>query len=783
MNHPKVISRTCFAVALATTAFTPTAALAQSPSPVAAQEQADGGLGEIIVTAQRRSENQQAVPIAISAVSEEDVTLLGVTDPQNLTQLVPGFTFQRNSSGALPFLRGVGSTGSIVGSEPSVAIFLDDVYIPTGKAAIFEFNNIESIEALKGPQGTLFGRNATGGVIHVHTKKPSLSDTVVDASIGYGNYDTWTGQLYASIPLSETVAVNLSAFGTKQNDGWGRNFVAQGAVFVPGEKRFTNESWGINGKILFEPSDSFSALLSYMHADRKSDQGMALRVVPGTFGFNNYSPEALGMGFYDAAENFHSIGDSVYDLVSLKLERNFAGATLRSISAYGHINTKLLLDTDASPTNAQFADTPNWGKTFTQELQLMSPEGSSFNWIVGAFYMHDISFYSFNIIGTAPTGSAAFIGGPGNYLRERSKQITNSISAFAQITKEILPDTKLTLGARYTLDSRKETGAGSEISNLDGVIFSVNGVPQASGPFGSKTNFEDATWRVSLDHHFSDDFMAYAAYNRGFKSGVYNLPGYSTASTGALPAVKPEQLDAFTIGFKSEWAGNRIRLNAEAFYYDYTNIQVQNAAPPPLVGTILINGGKATIKGFDIDLTVAPTSNLKISGSISVLDGKYDQFDNAPVYFPLPPGAPRPIPAGCPAGTTYPPDSANGGATRNCSLAGNKTIMTPPFTSTVSVIYTIPTMLGEFDLSANWQHGGNFFSEPDNNPTAKQPSYDLVNASVRWTSSNGKYDVRLWANNILKEEYYSYVSSQTRSGVKYAPAAPRTYGVTFGFHY
>jgi iron complex outermembrane receptor protein len=776
-------SRPCIFAAIAVAPATAGAQVATPATPSTAQTDDSAGLGDIIVTAQKRAENVQNVPIAVTAVTEEDVTLLGVTDPQNLTQLVPGFTFQRNSSSALPFLRGIGSTGSIIGSEPSVAIFLDDVYIPTGKAAIFEFNNISSIEALKGPQGTLFGRNATGGVVHVHTKRPSLNDVVVDASVGYGNYDTWTGQLYVSVPLSDKVAVNLAAFGTKQNDGWGRNFVSQNGGFVPDDDRFTNESWGVNGKLLFEPSDDFNVLLGGIHAERKSDQGMALRVVPGTFGFANYSPEAIGLGFYDTAENFHSIGDSVYDQVSLKLERNFTGATFRSISAYSKIDTKLLLDTDASPTNAQFADTPNWGKTFTQEVQLLSPEGSSLNWIIGAFYMHDTSFYSFNIIGTSPTGSAAFIGGPGNYLRERSKQITNSISAFAQMTNEILPDTNLTIGARYTLDSRKEVGAGSEISNHDRVVLVVNGVPQASGPFSSKTDFKDVTGRISLDHHFTPDLMGYVAYNRGFKSGVYNLPGYSPASTGPLPAVAPEKLYAFTIGFKSEWFDSRLRINAEAFYYDYRDIQVQNAAPPPLVGTILINGGKATIKGFDVDLAFAPTSNLKISGSISVLDGKYDEFDNAPVYFPLPPDAPKPIPAGCPAGTTYPPDSNNAGGTRNCSLAGNKTVMTPPFTSTLSVIYTIPTSFGDFDVSANWQHGGNFFSEPDNNATAKQPTFDLVNSSIRWTAPNGRYDVRLWANNILEEKYYSYVSSQTRSGVKYAPAAPRTYGVTFGFHY
>jgi iron complex outermembrane receptor protein len=761
-------------------AIAPAAATAQAATPATSDTTAtkeDTGLGEIVVTAQRRSENQQSVPIAVTAVSGPTATLLGVTNPQNLTQVVPGFQFQRNSSGAVPFLRGVGTSGSTIGNEPSVATFLDDVYIASGKAAIFEFNNVSSIEVLKGPQGTLFGRNATGGVINIHTKNPSLTETTVDMDVGIANYATKSAHLFASIPLSDSIAVSVAAFGTDQHDGWGRNVLT-------GEKAFTDKAWGVHAKILYKPSEDFSALLAYVHADRKSDQGMAERVVPGYFGYANYSPAALGLGFYDTTANFANYYRNIFDQVSLKLDRDFTNATFRSISAYGEINTNLFLDNDASPTNQFYGNVPNSGHTFTQEFQLLSPKYSTINWILGTFYMHDESFYRATAIGTSVVGSATQFGSSvGNYNINQWAQNTDSISGYGQITVKILLRTNLTAGVRYTYDSRREHDAYAKIATLAGVVFVQNGVTLASPVFGSRTAFKDISGRISLDHHFTRDIMGYAAYSRGFKSGVYNVGGYTTSTTAPLPAVQPEKLDAFTLGFKSELFGRHLRLNAEAFYYDYSNIQVGGAASPPNVGTILINGGKATIKGVDIDMTFAPTSNLQISGGISVLSGRFKVFDKAPTYFPLPPNQPIAIPAGCPAGTTYPADSNNGAAQLLCSAAGNKTAFTPPFTSTLSVIYTIPTSFGKFDLSTNWQHGGNYFGGPDNLKFDKQPKYDLVNSAVRWTTPNGRYTVRAWASNLLKEKYYSYIATSGASGTKYAPAAPRTYGMSLGAHF
>lgn len=741
------------------------------------------GLGEVVVTAQRRQENLQDVPISVAAISAESASLLGVTDPQNLSQLVPGFYFSRQASGSTPFVRGVGTLSTFVGNEPSVAFFVDDTYIPTGNAAIFEFNNIEGVEMLKGPQGTLFGRNATGGVIHVHTRDPSLSEASADISVGYGNYDTTALQFYGSVPLSDTVAVNLTAFSTDQEEGWGTNF-------VDGSDVYTNDSWGARAKLLIEPSNTLSMLLALTHSERLSDQGMALRVAPGMFGHGNYSGEALGLGFYDGAVNLNNFYDTTYDQLSFRLDHDMGVATFRSITAYSEADTHFELDLDASPTNRTFAAVDNWAHTFTQEFQLLSPSDSQVSWILGAYIMIDESFFGLNAIGTSIPGSATVPGGQGagNYNFEDSTQDTESYSAYAQVTTEIVPDTNLTIGVRYTSDTREESGGSSYIGAADGTPFVFPGPVPAPGPaaspeFGSETEFTAVTGRIALDHRFTDDFMGYIAYNRGFKSGVYNLAGYAFNTTAPLPPADPEVLDAYTIGFKSEWFDNRLRFNVEGYYYEYTNIQVQNNVPPPNVGTVLVNGGAATIQGVDIDLSYAATQNLIVSFSANVQEGSYDEFNNGPTFFPLPPNTPIAIPAGCPAGTVYPADSNNGSAQLACSLAGNDTVLTPPLSTTLSVIYTLPTSAGDFDFSASWSHGGDFYFEPDNISFSRQPTYDLINASVRWTSPSESFDIRLWGNNLLEEEYYSYVANSASSGTKIAPAAPLTYGIAVGYHF
>ncbi|QQN75297.1 TonB-dependent receptor [Croceicoccus sp. YJ47] len=729
------------------------------------ETQRTGGVKEIVVTANRRQENLQDVPVSVQQVSSEVAQILSIDDPTEITALVPGFTFQRQAAGSTPFIRGVGSTSSFIGNEPSVALFVDDVYVPTGNAAVFEFNGTDSIEVLKGPQGTLFGRNATGGVIHVKTKDPSFMPEM-DGSISFDNFETIKAKAYVSLPLSDNIAANVSAFRVYQNEGWGENALT-------GDEVFFNEGWGVRGKLLFD-FDATQVLLSGTYANRFSDQGIASRVVPGYFGFGGYSPEAVGAGFYDTAStpgvfNFY---DTDFMQVSGKIEHDFGGVTLRSITGYSDTNTDFVFDLDAAPANVLNAGVTNYSKAFTQEFQLLSNGDKRLDWIVGAFYLQDDALFDLAAFGGALDALA-----PGAIQTERARQKTKSYSAFGQANFEITDAFSVTAGLRFTSDRRTESEGGASIVLPNGVVA------VASGPFGSEATFEKLTWRLATDYQVADDIMIYASYNRGFKSGVYNLPGYSVATSAPLPPVQPEVLDAYAVGFKSELFDRLVRLNAEAFWYDFSNIQVQNNVAPPNAGTILSNAGAAEIKGFDADLTIAPATGLSIIASVSVLDGEYTSFENAPTFFPQPPNDAIPIPAGC-AFTAYPTaPPGQPAAQRSCDLSGSNTVNTPPFSASTTVLYNLMTEAGDFDFAASYTHGGDYFSEPHNLEFVRVPSYDLVNGSITWTEPSGHFDVRLFVNNLTKEEYYAYVANGGTSGPKYAPAAPRTYGVELGFQF
>lgn len=777
MNRLKTVHALTLSSCLA--GFTP--ALAEEQGNQAAAPQVNVGVAEIIVTANRRAQNQQDVPVAVSAVTSELAQKLGVSDIATLTNVVPGFTFNRQSSGAQPFIRGVGNQSATIGNEPSVAMFVDDVYIPTSNAAIFEFNNIDSVEVLKGPQGTLFGRNATGGVVHVHTRDPSLTEASANIELGYGNYETITAKALVNLPVTDSVALNVAAYQVNQGDGWGHDIYT-------GDDLFTRRAWGIRGKLLFELGDRTQLLLSGGYNYQKGTAGMSFRTVEGFAGRAGITPEQAGAGFYDGMTGIGDYYKAKFAMGSAKLTHDFEGVRFVSITAYTDTKNPNHYDISAHRGNLT-ADYRQEEWAFTQEVQLLSQESSKLQWIVGAFYLKDAALFDGVFTGTGPAAGTVNGGanlGPaipvGRYSSSHARQKTESISAFGQASLEILPALTATLGLRYTSDKRS--------IGYNGGAFGIIGGAEllASGPFPDSRRFNKLTGRFSLDYKINDDVMIYGAFNRGFKSGVYSTSSYNSSTRGVIAAVQPETLDAWSAGFKSEWFDRMVRFNAEGFYYKISNAQLQNNLTNQ-AGTEIRNAGKSRLYGFEAELTVQPTAELTIMGSVSVVDGKYTEFSGGPTYFPQAPNAQIPIPLGCASNPIiFPPGGGGpiyptGAGTPllpvpgGCDLSGNKTLQTIPFSSNVSVIYSIPLPSGSVDLSANWLHTDPYYFEPDNNPYIRQGKVDLFNGAITWNTGTG-VGIRLWANNLTNKKYYSYIANSGSSGVKGSPAAPRTYGVT-----
>jgi len=699
--------------------------------------------------------------MAISVVSAESAAKVGITDPHSLANSVPGLLFNSAANLSIPFLRGVGSPAGESGDEPSVAYYVDEVYIPAAAASLAGFGslgNLDHIEVEKGPQGTVFGRNATGGVVQVFTRNPS-PDPALDVSVGYANYATASGSLYATGALTSTLSINLSLAGDHQNEGWGRYVVIGGPAFT---------GWNYGGRIkfLWTPSDKTYVLLSGDYNDLRSEVGLNFRAWPGTESFGGFAPPA---GYYDNIQNLDSHTITRQSGVSLKVASDFEGAQLVSITAWRLTKAVNGLDEDAGPLPIVNADITTSENTWTQELRLMSLTGGRTEWVIGAFYYWDAAGYR-------PLRLSGLAFQPLPYVDALGRQETSSWAGFAQARREILPATNLTLGIRYTTDHRK----------LDaGAVFGGSAeVPAPNSP--QSASWSKVSGRVVLDHHFAEDLMGYVGYNRGFKGGLFNpivLPGAPID-----PPVAPETLDAYTLGLKSEFLGHTLRVNTEAFYYDYKNIQVQEIVSG---ATHITNAAKATLKGLDLDLTVAPLARLTVTAALEVLTGHYDSFPNGLFNVYIPVGGGNCVFAGagsCPAAVLPPNYNPT---TRTWDLKGNHTVYTPPFSSSLAVEYAIPAAIGPFDLTASWTHTGNYYADVDNGlgqvaPSSpsndKQKQVNLLNASVGWKSVDQRWQASAWGRNLTAEQYWAF-ATETAFVTQFTGAAPRTFGVSVTRHW
>jgi iron complex outermembrane receptor protein len=273
------------------------------------------------------------------------------------------------------------------------------------------------------------------------------------------------------------------------------------------------------------------------------------------------------------------------------------------------------------------------------------------------------------------------------------------------------------------------------------------------------------TYRGELTHQFTDDIMAYVSYNRGVKSGQFDT--FGTAETGPIisPPVAPEILKAWELGVKSEYFDDRLRLNADAFHYDITNLQFAIIVPG---GTKLINAAGATENGGEFDATLIPITNLTLDASMAVMYGHYTSFLHAPDYFIGQPGQ-----SNCPINTD--PNFPN-----SCNAKGFSMVRTPHYTAHFAADYDIPSSVGDFDLNVNYTFTDTWQWFPDG--SLEQPATNIVNASVTWTNPTGMFDVRLWADNVGSDKYYSFGSESIGLGKQFSPAPPRTIGITLGAH-
>ncbi|QDC39620.1 TonB-dependent receptor [Sphingobium fuliginis] len=731
-------------------------ALAQADTARTDRAPDDAGLGEITVTAQKRAQNIQQVPIAILAATGEQLKASGITDSSNLNTLAPGLNIRTTVGSFQPYIRGVGTASSVV--ENPVALFIDGVYYPQQKEGVREFNDIEQIAVLKGPQGTLFGRNSTAGVIQITTRAPGRT-WGGDVNLSYANYETVHGDVYLTGPLSNTVAFSLSGAYTHQGKGWGRNIV------TGNDTGKLDHQVGGRAKLLWQPDGDTDITLIGDYTDR-FQHANAYQAYPGTT-FNyvgkRYPDGSLvtlpvHTSVYDTASSFDSTLGFHGGGISLTAERNFGVIKLTSISSWRKGVGSYFFDPSGVAPSLSRNDGPDQKtEDFTQELQFVT-QGNGPVTLAGGVYYFWYSSATNNVDRARyfpyPATSATVLV---SQSLTSGREVTESLAPFLQGDWKITPGTTLTLGARYTVEKRTLTGS---VRTLQPVTTAPPTIARQAPLDASKV-----TYRAALNQEITNDISAYASFNTGFKSGGFNI--VSPTAKGYLP----ETLTAYEVGLKTRLFDRRLRLNIAAFHYDYSNIQVTQFSPPPVLSQLVSNAAKAKINGLDVDFEARLTSALRISGGFEILDAKFSNYPGAPFNN-----------SGDFTGkvTSVGPVILPDGTLKNAR--GNRLPLSQKLSANLGADYHVGTSSGDYDFNVTANYNGDYYFEADN--FLRQKAYTIVNAQAKYTTPDKRFDVSVWGKNLADAHVITLVSSS--GGIGYPASygmAPRTYGVSVGYHY
>jgi len=682
-------------------------------------------LDDVIVTAQKRSERLLDVPMSISVTSGEQLTQAGITSTSELQQISPGLVTVSNGFAFTPAIRGVSSIGSSPGDETNVSMYLDDVYMGAPLAGIFELMDIQRIEVLKGPQGTLFGRNATGGAVRIVTLPPSFTPGgQVRASYGFDFNEIALGG-YVTGPLTDEVAGSLNLYYT-DNDGY-----VDGVGPNVGRKYAANETFSTRAKLLFDLSDDLSITLSADYSDR-SDNSAFVAAPKDRRSGNEHLPGIVLAAPFEYAGGTDPIIKTNAGGVGADVQWDInEGLSLRSITAYRSVEGYFQADTDRTNQAVGSLALIQDQDSFSQEFNLSGAFNSRLNWIGGLYFYHAVAGnpYFKAFAGDRQTNVVAVA-----YTDEVE---TTSYAAFGELTWDVMDRLHVTLGGRYTSESK---------------AFDYADLVRAAGIRTSsvKETWESPTYRLVARYDISDDFNVYASASNGFKSGVYNA-----YSLPAIP-VEPEEIDALEIGVKGKVGG--VTVTAAAFSYDYTNIQVQSQTVVAGGAFIIAlnNAAEAKIQGYELSTSGFLTEKLAFDVGISALPkAEYENYRAAQVFIP------NPVTGG--ATSTVPYDAS-----------GSRIIRSPKLQGTARLTYSDTIVNGDFVASANYTYNDGFYWQAGN--LTPQDQYGVLNARVSWTEPKGVVTYSVWGNN-LTDETYSLYGSSGGLGMGDAFAKPRQLGV------
>lgn len=704
-------------------------------SPLMASEYA---LEEIIVTAQRREQNLQQVPVAVSALSQNAIEKADITDLTDIATRVPGLTFSPFSPGQnILALRGASSNDDGAGTDNSIAVFVDDVYLGRASNVNPELFDLERVEVLRGPQGTLYGKNTIGGAINIVSTRPNTEDFEGKLKASVGNFERRDLAGLITGPLTENLAGKLS-FSTRKRDGWVDNRALN-------KKQKDDDTQSVRGQLLFT-NDSFEALVSGDYNQLDVEDMARIPIATG----DPRDPAIWFSGSYTALCGTSGDPDCAAGAVdgftkqeswgvSARLKWDIGNGELISITAYRENESDWKMDSTGTNSLILVDDILDNTEQFSQEVRWVSSIGEDFNYVTGLWYLHEETDRSecFDLSPESDCTSDAD-GGTTDFYQQVNE--TTGYAVFGQFDWYFVEDWTLTLGARYSYEEKEidnEANAGNFV--IINQSFS-NSVSESWNAF---------TPKVSLAYQATDSTNIYGTIAKGFKSG-----GFAAAPQGiefTEPLDQEEALN-YELGIKSD-VSDQLRVNLAVFYTEYEDLQIQTFGPlttGAAFGTFqTFNSGDADIFGVELEATWVVTEKLTISGFYGYQDGEFGDTNIA--------------------GSAFPDQS------------GQDLIRTPENKYSVNIDYVYPLgASGEIAANVNYRYTDDQRGELE--PWAIQPEFDLVDARVSWTSNDEALEVSVWGKNLADEEYITHLYT-IASSVAAVYGDPRMYGVSVAYSF
>ncbi|MFN3371610.1 MAG: TonB-dependent receptor [Sphingomonadaceae bacterium] len=700
--------------------------------------------GDIIVSARRRDESLLEVPISVTAFSGETLEQRGVPDITALQFKAPNLTLQvaRGSNSTLiAFIRGVGQQDPLWGFEPGVGLYVDDVYIARPQGAVLDIFDVERIEILRGPQGTLYGRNTIGGAVKYVTRRLGDEFTArVKGSYGSYNQVDLTGTV--AIPLGANLAIG-GGIAWYQRDGFGRNLTT-------GAEHYNRDV--LAGRLSAEYDDG--TIFVRVAGDRTEDKSNArhgTRLV-GNAGQPAFEPLA---NVYDTRAGIGDDNKVVTQGVSVTGELRLSDAlTAKSITAWRDGRTDTLIDFDNTP--GPVLDVPAFydDRQFTQEVQLLFTT-DRLQGVIGGYYLNGRASGAFDTV----------LGLANLSILTSGTVRTKSYALYGDVSFDITDTLKISGGLRWTKDDKTGTVFRQ---NFTGIRSPEFGNPAAI-PGLIRTNYtnsrsdEKVTPRVAISYQPDRNLNLYASWGRGFKSGGFDMRGDAVFTPNTVNGYNPETIDSFEVGLKSAWLDRRLFVNAAFFASDYRDVQITVQAPiaPPGVGvaSVVDNAGKARIRGFELEATARPTDRLSLNLALGYTDAKFTEFFTFI------------------AGGTVPVDVADERVFQN----------TPKWVVNTSVTWSAPLAGGTLSLTPALALRDRYSQFEIPNPLLDQPAFVLLDASANWESADSRFTLAVHGRNLTDERYriggYNFPGALFGNSVIGFYGPPRTVTVTAGYRF